>query len=110
MVSDVIFDNLYLDRCLRFGRYLDVIMFFLLGDTLLMFGSNSIVDMEDWDYTFNVDDSMLFDFPIYRTSDVILGHISFLVEIYRSSWIHMILITYEMHVKLMVHCYFIMIP
>ena len=57
-----------------------------------------------------VDDLMLSNFSIDHTSDVILGHISLLVEIYRSSWIRMILLTYEMHVELMVRCYFIMIP
>ena len=53
MGSDVVFDNLYFDRCLRFGWYLDVIMLFLLGDASLMFGPNSIVDMDDWDYIFD---------------------------------------------------------
>ena len=57
-----------------------------------------------------MDDLMLSDFLIYCTSNVILGHISLLVEIYKSSWICMILPTYEMHVELMVHCYFIMTP
>ena len=57
-----------------------------------------------------MDDLRLFDFPIYHTFDVILGHISFSVEIYRSSWSHMILITHEMHVELIVYCYLIMTP
>ena len=56
-----------------------------------------------------MDDLMSPNFPTYRTSDAILRHISLLVEIYRSSWICMILLTYKMHVELMVHCYFIMI-
>ncbi|KAL6315038.1 hypothetical protein AAG906_030878 [Vitis piasezkii] len=57
-----------------------------------------------------MDDPILSDFLIYHTSNAILGHISLLVEIYRSSWSRMILITYEMHVELMVYCYLIMIP
>ena len=57
-----------------------------------------------------MDDLRLSDFPIYHTSDAKLGHISFSVEICRSSWSHMILITHEMHVELIVYCYLIMIP
>ena len=57
-----------------------------------------------------IDDPMLSNFSIYHTFDAILGHISFSVEICRSSWSHMILITHEMHVELMVYCYLIMIP
>ena len=56
-----------------------------------------------------MDVSMLFDFLIYHTSDAILGHISSLVKIYRSSRIYRIIPTYEMHVELMVYCYLIMI-
>ena len=43
MGSDVIFDNLYLDRCLRSGWYLDVVMLLLLGVASLMFRSDSVV-------------------------------------------------------------------
>ena len=43
MGSDVIFDSLYLDRCLRSGRYLDIIMLLLLGVASLMFRSDSVV-------------------------------------------------------------------
>ena len=57
-----------------------------------------------------MDDLRLSDFSIYHTFDVILGHISFSVEICRSSWSHMILITHEMHVELIVYCYLIMTP
>ena len=57
-----------------------------------------------------MDDLMLSDFPTYRTSDAILRHIFLLVKIYIHSLIYMIFLTYEMHVELMVHCYFIMIP
>ena len=34
-------------------RYLDVIMLLFLGDILLVFGFDSVVDMDDWDYTFD---------------------------------------------------------
>ena len=37
MGSNVVFDSPHLDRCLRFGQYLDVIMPFLLGDSSSMF-------------------------------------------------------------------------
>ena len=57
-----------------------------------------------------MDDPMLSDFLIYHTFNVILGHMSLSVEIYKSSWSHMILITYEMHVESMIYCYLIMIP
>ena len=57
-----------------------------------------------------IDDLMSYDFPTYRTSNVILGHISLSIKIYRSSWSRMILITYDMYVELMVYCYLIMIP
>ena len=40
MRSDVIFDSLYLGRCLRFDWYLDVIMFSLLGEVFFMFRSD----------------------------------------------------------------------
>ena len=53
MGLDVVFDNPYLDKCLRFGWYLDVIMLFLLGDASLMFEFDLTVDMDDWDHTFN---------------------------------------------------------
>ena len=56
-----------------------------------------------------MDDPMS-DFSIYHTFDAILGHISLLVGIFRSSRGHMILITHKMHVKLMVYRYLGMIP
>ena len=46
-----------------------------------------------------LDDPMFDFFPIYHISDVILGHISLLVEIYRFSWSCMIISTYEIHTK-----------
>ena len=57
-----------------------------------------------------MDDPMLSDFSIYHTFDAILGNIFISVEICISSWSHMILITHEMHVVLIVYCYFVMIP
>ena len=56
-----------------------------------------------------MDDLKLSDFPIYHASDVILGRVSLLVEICRSSRSHMIFITHERHVELIVYCYLIMI-
>ena len=50
-----------------------------------------------------MDDLWLSDFPTYHTFDAILGHIYLLVEICRSSWSHMILITHEMYVELIVY-------
>ena len=46
-------------------------------------------------------DPILFDFLIYHTSGAILGHISFSVVIYRSSWSCMIISTYEIHTEMM---------
>ena len=57
-----------------------------------------------------MDDLRLSDFSIYHTFDAILRHISFSVEICKTSGSHMILITYEMHVELIFYCYLIMIP
>ena len=54
MGSDVILDNPYLDRCLRFGWYLDVIMLFLLGDASLIFRFVSVVGLDDQDCIFDL--------------------------------------------------------
>ena len=59
---------------------------------------------------FIMDDLRLSNFQIYHTFDAILRHISLSIEICRSSWSHMILITREMHVELTVYCYLIMNP
>ena len=49
-----------------------------------------------------MDDLMSFDFFfIYHRFDVILGHISLSVEIYRSSWSCLIISTYEIHIETM---------
>ena len=48
-----------------------------------------------------MDDPMLSDFSIYHTFDVILGHISVLVELFRSPLICMIIPTYEIHAEMM---------
>ena len=53
MRSDVVFDSPYLDRCLRFGWYLDIIMLLLLRDISLMFGADLVMDLDDWDCTFD---------------------------------------------------------
>ena len=82
MRSDVVFDSLCLDRCLRFGWHLDVVMLFLLRDTSLMFRSNSVV--------FGLPGSCICWWMIWChlilwsiTFDAILGHISVLDEICR---------------------------
>ena len=86
--------------------HLVAVMLLIPRDVSLMFGF-------DVDYIYHTFDDgwfeviQFFDLPyIY----VILGHISVSIEIYRSSWSHMILTTHEMHVKLIVYCYLIMIP
>ena len=99
MRSDVIFDSPYLDRCLRFGWYLDIIMLLLLGDVSLMFGPDSVVHMDDRDYPFDdrwLDVTCFFDLShiwcpigVYSISD----------EIYRSSWSCMLISTYEVYTE-----------
>ena len=49
-----------------------------------------------------MDDLRSSDFLTYYTSGAILGHISSLVEIYRSSWICMITPSYEIPTELMI--------
>ena len=81
--------------------HLDIIMLLLSGYVLLMFGFDPTVDLGDIDHTF---DDGWFDvvwFSTYSTSDSILGHISFPVEIYRSSWNYRIVPTYEIHAEMM---------
>ena len=43
MGSDVVFDSLYLDRCLRSGWHLDIVMLLLLGVASLMCRTDSVV-------------------------------------------------------------------
>ena len=99
MELDVVFNSPYLDKCLRFGWYLDIIMLPLLGDTSLTFGPNSVVDVDDWDCIFDdgwPDVVWFFDLPY------ILCHTraySLSIEIYRSSWSCMFITTYEIHVE-----------
>ena len=56
-----------------------------------------------------MDDLISFDFLTYYTSDVILGHISYLVEICRSSLICMIISNCEMYAGMMTWSHFVMI-
>ena len=82
--------------------YLNVLMLLLLGDISLMYRPDSIMDMDDWDCTF--DDgwsNFVWFFSIYHTSNAILGHISLSIEIYRFSWSCMIISTYEIHIEMM---------
>ena len=106
MGSNVVFDNPYLDRCLRFSWYLDTIMLLLLGDAFVMFGPDLVANMDDWDYTFydGWSDVVWFLFLfifIYHTFDAILGHISLSIDIYRSSWSCMIISTYKIYTETM---------
>ena len=57
-----------------------------------------------------IDDLRSSDFPIYHTSMPYWGIFPFSIEIYRSSWSHMILTAHGMHDELIVYCYLIMIP
>ena len=95
MGSDVVFGSLYLDRYLRFGWYLDIVILLLLGVASLMCRSDSVV--------FRLLGScvwrwMIWCHPIltYRTSGATLGHIPFHLEVYGSSQICTLIITYWM--------------
>ena len=56
-----------------------------------------------------VDDLISSGFPTYHTFDAILGHISVLVEICRSSLICMIVPSHEIHARTMVCFHFVLI-
>ena len=77
MRSDVVFDSLYLDRCLRSGWYLDIIMLLLLGVVYLMFRSDSAVFGLPGSCTWWWMIWCHLIFLIYHIFDVILGHIPF---------------------------------
>ena len=97
MESNVVFDNPYLDRCLRFGWYLDIIMLFLLGNTSLTFRPNPVVNLDYWDHTL---DNGWFGVTWFHDLLHIWCHTraySVSVEIYGSSWSRMIISTYEIH-------------
>ena len=74
-------------------------MVLLLGDVSLMFGPIQLRIWMTGIAHLMMDDPMLSDFSIYHTFDVILGHISVLVELFRSPLICMIIPTYEVHIK-----------
>ena len=80
MGLNVVFDNLYLDRCLRSGWYLDIIMLLLLEVTSLMFRSDSTVFglPGSWAWWWMIWCHLIF--LIYHIFDVILGHILFRVR------------------------------
>ena len=63
--------------------YLDILMLLLLGDASLMFGPESVVDLDDWDYTFDDGWFEVIQFSNLPYIYAILGHISFSIEIYR---------------------------
>ena len=71
MGSDVVFGSLYLDRWLRSGWYLDIVMLLLLGVSSLMCRSNSVV--------FGLPGSWVWWWLIWC-------HLIFLT--YRTSWCH----------------------
>ena len=73
-------------------------MFLILRDVSLTFGFN----LDCWDHTFDDGWFHVTQFPTYHIFDVTLGHISFSVESYRSSWSHMITLTYGIHSETMV--------
>ena len=76
-------------------------MLLLLGGTSLMFGPDSVVDLDYWDHTF---DDGWFDVTWFSDLSHIRGHIgaySVSVEVYRSSWICMLVPIYGMHVETM---------
>ena len=54
-----------------------------------------------------MDDLMSFDFLTYHKSGSILGHISILVKICRSPLICMIILSYEIHIELMICFHFV---
>ena len=81
--------------------HLNVIMFLLLGDALLMFGFDSVMDLDDQDHTFDdgwFDVVQFSDLPHIRCHT---GAYSVSVEIYKSSWICMLVPTYEIHTETM---------
>ena len=94
MRSDVIFNNLYLGTCLRFGWCLNVIMILLLGDTSLIVwiwsncGYGWLVD-----YTFDVVNIVWF--PYLTCIGCYTEAYSILVEIYRYSSIRMTISAYD---------------
>ena len=80
MGSDVVFDSLYLDKCLRSGWYLDIVIFLLLGFTFFRFRSDSVVFGLPRSRTWRWMIWCHLIFLIYHIFDVILGHIPFQVR------------------------------
>ena len=56
-----------------------------------------------------MDDLVSSGFSTYHTFDAILGHISVLIGIYRSSLIYMIIPNHEIHAELMTRFHFVII-
>ena len=112
MGSNVVFGSPHSDRCLKFFRYLDIIMLLFLGDAFWR-----LDPIQLWIWMTGIRHLMMDDewFEVIRFSDIpytyaILGHISLSIEICRSSWSHMILTTHGMHDELIIYCYLIIIP
>ena len=82
-------------------QHLDVVILLLRDTSLLIRGSDSTVDLDYEDHTFDDGWFQVTRFLTYHISDAILGHISVSVESYRSSWSYMITPTYGMHTETM---------
>ena len=60
-------------------------------------------DLGHGDRTFDDGWFHVTQFSTYRTSNDILGHISVLIEIYKSPWSCMLISTYEVHIEMMTY-------
>ena len=96
MGSDVVFSSLYLDRWLRSGWYLDIVMLLLLGVASLRCRSDSVVFGLPGSWVWRWLTWCHLIFLTYRTSGATLRHIPFHLEVYGSSQICMFIITYWM--------------
>ena len=78
-------------------------MLLLSRDVSLMFRFDSAMDLGNGNHTFDDGWFDVVRFSTYSTSDSTLGHISVSIKIYRSSWSHMIIPTYEIHAQMMTY-------
>ena len=103
MGSDIVFSSLCLNRCLRFGCHLDIVMLFLLGNTFLMVRFVSVLlglsrsciwrGMIWWHLTFSDLSHIRFHTGAYFRSD----------EIYRSWGSCVLILIREMYVEMMMY-------
>ena len=89
--------------------HLVVIMFLILGYAFWSVGLIQLRTRMTRIAHSIMDDLISFGFPTYHTFDAILGHISILVEICRSSLICMIVPSHEIHVEPMAQFHFVLI-